>query len=1552
MTVRWKPLLVLSGLFAVIAVVGLAAIAYTMRPRGSAQILPQARAGRAAGRFDHAQIHYRRALQADPRNAAIHEELAAMYGDWAAQAPAEKQAELRSWRLGELAEAAKYGRTLKGPRRRLLAEAMRQDEVPEGLYWAAEVLRVDPADADAHYLTAAEELDRRAPAVPEVKRHLAALEAAKAPEVRLSWLRARLAQVTGDAPRRDAVLARSRALSLPANADPVDRTALLRLRALDVETATGPAELPARVAALQAETRALAAAPSPAPNRVMRLSLLLERAQKSLAAAAASQADPAAKAAADGLVDAIEGDVEAIFQRTLAPDGKAGLHGYLTYAEHLRFRNRRDRCLEVVARGLKSPQAAKAAGGDVTLGLHAVAVEAALADTNDPKRFEIAAPHVAELIASASPRFQGLGHLFQGAIELEQSGVAAATAGVNPAGPDRPAGRLKPRAGALNHLKLAAAQLPDVVEAQARYGVALILSQEPGLGRQYLQNALRLGNAEPQYQIWAAWSMVQAGYPEEAEPIVDHLLGELGGGRVTGDLEGTLHLLRGEICQARRGPDDLRTALAEYERSAGGKAPAPGVQLRMAQIDVQLGQPDQALKRIERLRAVGQGGTAAEHLAVLTLFDQGRKDEALAALAKARAAYPDSDDLVGLEAAVLSRADRPKDADKVLADFLARDPENLSVVLMRAQLLADVLDDPKAARASLLGVADRAENSAPLVQLALLDLRRKDFDAVAGTIAKVRARWKDAAAADLLDAQLALERGDDAGAVVHFGAALRKDPGNKVVQFLKAQLETRTGASGDAARAFEALAKDGSTKQLDSGLSVSAAARSALANLSLQSGDVDGAIARFEGLRAGGLARGDRWQLVTAYAAKGEWAAARAEVAALLNDPKNPPAPDERVRAANLYRLNGDEPAAVAQLDYVLKIDPAQPAAVVTRAYMLSEAGRTVEAAALVRRALAAPRAAAPETDLKTAPAGPDAPPAAFYLMLAAFENMNPPVDDAGRRALAALDLGLAARPKSPELVQAKYRLLSVARGPKDALAFVQGEAKSDPKGDLRRVLAEVYREQGDLDAAEAAVKTLVVENPKDSPLAAALVRLAALQAARAGNRDDRDRERVENDKAAILIRDFRTKFPGDLAFPQEDCELAFRRGDMARATAITNEIDGLAKNSPTGPLLRARLFGAQDRPREAAEAYAEALRRNPRQPEVRLLLGQTDLRIGANDDAVRQARLVLDAEPDRADALLLEARALARPAGTAAETAARQAQALDRLNAAIKRLPTLSPAYHLIAEIRLARRLPAEAEAALRSGLAAAPDDALGLNRLVELLSTPDRPGGEPDPARLAAAGELARSADARDPRGNLALASAVGFQKAGRSAEALRWIEAAEAKLDTPAVHLNHGDILLALAERSGDAAEARGDFQKAVDQYDRVLKTQANSVEAVNNKAWILHSYLGQSKPALQLAQGLLARVDSSTLPGEFFDTLGAIQESQGRAGEAENSYSKGLRKSPDHPVLNYHMGRLIGADARRSSKAKGYLQKALDGRDRLTPSMAAEVASLMDRANTPR
>ena len=1541
MTVRWKPLLILSGLFLFIAVVGLGAMTYTLVPRGSADILPRARAERAAKRYDNALIYYRQALQKDGRNAAIHEEMAAFYGEWAETAPVEKKTEFRALRLAALADAVKYSKTLIGPRRLLLEDAMQHEEA-HCASWAREVLRVEPANADAHYALAAEALEESTPDVPDIKRHLVALQTAKAPVVRIAWIKARIAELThDDGPLQD-TLAQARTLTLADDASPVDRMALVRLRALDARTTTDLAKLPERVETLDKDAGQLLAGQAQAPGRIIRVSLLIDQVQRAFLDRA-SRADPKTKDELNKQIEAIDEVAKAIYKKSLSSSsGRQGdLQIYLGYADRLRFRGKRAECLEVIDEALKSPAATRKNAGAVVMGLHAVAAETALANIKDPQRSEKAFPHIKELIGCTYPKYQGLGHLFQGAIDLEQAGASAEKSAVvldspelAPAAPkQQPQAKL--RASALNHLKIAAALLPETAEAQARYGVALVLAKEPGLGRQYLQKAYRQGNLDPQYQIWAAWSMVQAGYPEEAEPIVAQLFQEIEQHRQPQTLEGTLHLLKAEIHQARRTPEELKKALAEYDRSiAAGQPVNSAMQLRLAQIDVQLGQPEQALKRLETMRTQGQGGPNAEQLAVLTLQQMGKTDEARATLDQARKHFPRSEELVALDAALRSRAHQPEEADRILADFLEHDPENVPIVLMRAQVLADRLGNVKEARKLLVNLAERSDNSASLVELALLDLKQKDYNAVAATIAKIRSRWQEAAAGDLLEAQLALDQGNIAAASASFDAALKKDPNNKMVRFWKAQLDSRTGAAPEAVSSLEEIVKDHPTKQLDSGLTLTAAAESALANLALASGDLDVAIDRFEELRggrSGTLNRGDRWQLIAAYAAKGQWITAKQEMDAILNDLKNPPTNDERVRGADLYRRQGDAAAAQAQLDYVLKVNPAHAGAVIAQASLLANAQKFDAATALLRKTIAA--------------AG-EKPHAVFFLLLAAVENRMPPADTAGARARDVIDQGLKEQPDALELVKAKYQLVRQTGDNKAALAFVSAKAKDTDNDDFRRLLVEVSAEQKDYAGAERVLRTLLKKRPKDSAAASNLVRLAMLQSMEAAARSDDAQRRASEDKAGALLREFRAQFPGDLSFVLIECDLAARRGDLVRAAALTQEMDKIAKNSTAGPLTRATLFNAQGRTREVAGAYTEALERNPRQPNVRILLGQARLKLGEADEALRQAKLVLEVEKDQPDALLLEARALAEQAGPESQVSARRAQALALLATAVQKQPRFADAYHEIAAIEMMGHHRDKAIATLKAGFKAVPDDATALATLIELLTEPRDNGIKPTPAELAEAQSLADSVGQRDEKGKLTLALAVGFHKAGQFEMAMPWAEKAAGKLDSPPVHLNYGDLLLSVAENCRNPIEARTYFQRAVAQYDLVLKTQPTSIEAVNNKAWILHTHLSDSSGALELALGLLKRAEPNTLPGEFFDTLGAIQQATGRARDAEDSFAQGLSKAPDHPVLNFHMGKLLLAEHNR--KAISYLEKAYASRSRLTAGMAGEVELLMKKA----
>ena len=173
-------------------------------------------------------------------------------------------------------------------------------------------------------------------------------------------------------------------------------------------------------------------------------------------------------------------------RRAVDPSVPADPRIYLAYAQHLLFREKRAECLEIVDRALRSPLAGADAWAETAMQLHEVGIKAALSDPKDPGRLAKAGPHIQALKEAKSVRYQSLGHLFQGIIDLERSGLAADSTARGPnAAPIQEAGEAKAnantlfsvsdldqsgdpklRASALAHLRKAAEGLPDVSGGQ------------------------------------------------------------------------------------------------------------------------------------------------------------------------------------------------------------------------------------------------------------------------------------------------------------------------------------------------------------------------------------------------------------------------------------------------------------------------------------------------------------------------------------------------------------------------------------------------------------------------------------------------------------------------------------------------------------------------------------------------------------------------------------------------------------------------------------------------------------------------------------------------------------------------------------------------------------------------------------------------------------------------------------------------------------------------------------------------------------------------------
>ena len=206
----------------------------------------------------------------------------------------------------------------------------------------------------------------------------------------------------------------------------------------------------------------------------------------------------------------------------------------------------------------------------------------------------------------------------------------------------------------------------------------------------------------------------------------------------------------------------------------------------------------------------------------------------------------------------------------------------------------------------------------------------------------------------------------------------------------------------------------------------------------------------------------------------------------------------------------------------------------------------------------------------------------------------------------------------------------------------------------------------------------------------------------------------------------------------------------------------------------------------------------------------------------MRQASLVLDVDKNRADALILHARALAKSGKSPTDSAAGQRDAIQQLQAAIKANPRFEEAYHVLADIYRDRKDRSRAITVLKDDLKANPSDATAVASLVDILAqsnTGDRRSRRWPTSMTPNASPRKSPLVTRRARWSSRLRS-VSIAR-GSLTWRCRYAEVAAAKLNTPAAHLNYGDLLLTIAERENASAKAEAAFQKAVEQYDLVLK-----------------------------------------------------------------------------------------------------------------------------------
>ena len=137
--------------------------------------------------------------------------------------------------------------------------------------------------------------------------------------------------------------------------------------------------------------------------------------------------------------------------------------------------------------------------------------------------------------------------------------------------------------------------------------------------------------------------------------------------------------------------------------------------------------------------------------------------------------------------------------------------------------------------------------------------------------------------------------------------------------------------------------------------------------------------------------------------------------------------------------------------------------------------------------------------------------------------------------------------------------------------------------------------------------------------------------------------------------------------------------------------------------------------------------------------------------------------------------------------------------------------------------------------------------------------------------------------------------------------------------------GDASLSMA--LAESYQTTEDYDKAVTEYEGVLKRSPQSDVAANNLASILVDMKGDKK-SLERALELTTRFEKSNNPA-FVDTLGWTYLKLGQPDKALPLLKKAVDQAPQIAIFQYHLG-LAYYKKGDVSSAKPHLQKAVDGK----------------------
>lgn len=639
-------------------------------------------------------------------------------------------------------------------------------------------------------------------------------------------------------------------------------------------------------------------------------------------------------------------------------------------------------------------------------------------------------------------------------------------------------------------------------------------------------------------------------------------------------------------------------------------------------------------------------------------------------------------------------------------------------------------------------------------------------------------------------------------------------------------------------------------------------------------------------------------------------------------------------RGAARERL-GDKPGARADAEKAVRIAPTNDNAVALLASIYNQAGETGQAIDLVSRAVQAPGGS---VDLQLVlaqlylSAGRRPEAAQEMQRVIAIEPKKLVhryrlaqvllLDKNIEGAEAALRAAIAQLPDSAEAklalsnLQASYRSYDVAEAELRRMS-----AASPHDYQLRLGLGQFYASHNKVPEAEAVYREIIKDDGTGPNGLTARNRLASA-----------DLASNQFDAAAPLLDEVLKENPRDNDALISRANLALARGNV---DAAITDLRAVQRDQPNSIALQrelARAYLKNDDPMLAEETLRAAVQGSPKSADLRLDLAKFLVRTSRADQALPMLEKLAAEQPTnlgalealfdvqvlrkdfagaRRSAALVQAAKPELPAGTYMSGLAELADGKpDAARVAFERAVAIAPdavePVGALVRLDLAQRRPEQAIARLDSVIAQFPSNPLVRNFKGEVLAGLKRNDAAIDSFREA----IRLSPNWTTPYRNMAASELA----AGRNEDAIKTLQQGiKAANDAPPLE----GYLADLYERLGRVDEA-------IAHYDGMVKRDADSSVAANNLAMLLVTYR-TDKSSLDRARALAERFASSRDPA-LIDTWGWVLFKRGDNAAATSALQKAVDKSPQAPVLRYHLAMAQLKSGAREA-ARGNLEQAL-------------------------